>query len=72
VVKIGAALDAGNSEEARRLAHSIRGTGGSYGFARLSELGAVMESSAKAGDVDDVRRHLVELEDYLARVQISQ
>jgi HPt (histidine-containing phosphotransfer) domain-containing protein len=71
VDSIGQATDAGNFEEARRLSHSMRGTGGSYGFPRLSELGTLMETAAKASDGDELRKHLAQVKDYLARIQLS-
>ena len=70
VEKIGAAIEAEEYEEARRLAHSMRGTGGSYGFTRLSELGAAMETAAKASDGGGLAQLLAELEDYLARIEV--
>ncbi len=38
--------------ELTRLAHQLKGAGGSYGYACLSEIGAQIESQAKSGDTE--------------------
>ena len=50
--------------------HSMKGTGGGYGFDGLSEIGARIEAAAKAGDLDAMPEHLRALEDYLQRVEV--
>ncbi len=70
VSKLRAALDAPDLETLRVTGHSMKGTGGGYGFDGLSEIGAAIESAAKRGDVDTVRTQVARLEDYLSRVQI--
>lgn len=56
-------------EVARRLGHTIKGTGGSYGFSRLTEVGGALEAAALEADAEAFVRHLGELEDYLARIE---
>jgi len=63
------ALSSRDWEVARRLGHTIKGTGGSYGFSRLTEVGGALESAALGGDAQAFTRHLGELEDYLARIE---
>jgi len=53
------------------LAHDIKGTGGSYGFPALTQIGLTLERSAKEMDAAAVRTQLAELTDYLGRVQLS-
>jgi hypothetical protein len=57
-------------EGVRVTGHSMKGTGGGYGFDGLSEIGASIESAAKSGDLDAARSGLERLVDYLERVEI--
>ena len=59
-----------NMEIAIRRAHQIAGTGGSYGFHEISELGRKLETAAKAGDSVGLAQFLTQLETYLATVEI--
>jgi CheY-like chemotaxis protein/HPt (histidine-containing phosphotransfer) domain-containing protein len=53
------------------LAHNMKGSGASYGFSGLTDLGAAMEQAAKQRDNTALNRHLAELRQYLDRVQVS-
>ena len=64
------ALRAGDFETVRTLAHSMKGTGGGYGFDHITELGAALEQAAGARAVSEIGRQIVALEEYLARVEI--
>jgi len=64
------ALAAHDFEQIRTLAHNLKGTGASYGFERLTELGAALETSAKQGDALEVQRQLERLQQYLGRVSV--
>ena len=44
------ALAGGRHEELRRLAHKLKGAGGSYGYPSLTEACKVLEDSVKMGD----------------------
>jgi HPt (histidine-containing phosphotransfer) domain-containing protein len=70
VRKLREALDAHDVESVRVTGHSMKGTGGGYGFDGLSEIGASIESAAKGGDLDAARGGLERLVDYLERVEI--
>lgn len=52
------------------IGHSLKGVGGGYGFAGLSELGAKIETAAKAGDVKALATLIDGVADYLQRVQV--
>lgn len=69
LVQLHQALNTGDWEVARRLGHTIKGTGGSYGFSRLTEVGGALETAALEADASAFTRHLAELEDYLARIE---
>lgn len=58
-------------DEIRRLGHSMKGTGGAYGFDFLTMLGERFESAARRHDIAQVTNLCVELEDYLSRVQVA-
>ena len=52
------------------IGHSLKGVGGGYGFDELSRLGAEVEISAKASNLDMLEKLVNELDDYLSRVQV--
>jgi HPt (histidine-containing phosphotransfer) domain-containing protein len=60
---------AGAAGPAARLAHNLKGTGKSYGFAIVTEAGARMEEAARAGDCDSVAREAAELSRLLEKVR---
>jgi len=70
VRRLHEALGSGDVETLRVIGHSMKGTGGGYGFDGLSEIGAAIEHAARAGQLEDAREGLARLEDYLARVQV--
>lgn len=70
VRKLREALDSRDVDGVRVTGHSMKGTGGGYGFDGLSEIGAQIEIAAKGGDLDAARNGLERLVDYLDRVQI--
>lgn len=55
----------------RNLAHKMKGSGGGFGFDRISEIGGNLESSAKAQDAPAIEREIAALQDYLNRVEIA-
>ena len=55
----------------RRIGHSLKGVGGGYGFARITELGAAIEQAAKAGVVPEASESIEALGEYLEKVQVE-
>jgi histidine phosphotransfer protein HptB len=53
-----------------RLAHRLKGEGGSYGFDRMTQLGRVMEEAAQNRDSAAVSRLAEELLKWLDRVEV--
>ena len=53
----------------QRIGHNLNGTGGSFGFPRITELGARIEQAAKDRAIDEIRRAVDELASYLEQVQ---
>jgi histidine phosphotransfer protein HptB len=52
------------------LGHRMNGDGGGYGFAKISEIGRVMELAAARQDHSTLELQTTELEEFLARVTV--
>jgi HPt (histidine-containing phosphotransfer) domain-containing protein len=59
------ALEELNFDRLRILSHNLKGSGGAYGFPRLTELGARMEQAAKAADDATVRTGIADFKSFL-------
>ena len=70
IAAIKNALTAGDFESIRVLGHSMKGSGGGYGFDRITEIGRAIEESAQNKDPAAILAHIDELADYLSRVEI--
>ncbi len=57
-------------ESIRMLGHSMKGSGGGYGFEYVSEVGKCIEEAAKVSDVDSINAQIANLEDYLSRIEV--
>jgi CheY-like chemotaxis protein len=53
-----------------KLAHTIKGVGGGYGFKRLSEITESLELAVLHRNSSDIQNELSALVDYLARVEV--
>ena len=71
VEKLKAACGASDFETLRSIGHSLKGVGGGYGFAMITKLGADIEISAKAGELENIEKCISELSDYLQRIEIQ-
>lgn len=60
----------GAFEEIRTIAHGMKGSGGCYGFANISEIGRDMEAAAKRSDTGAILEQVVLLDKYLNRVEV--
>jgi signal transduction histidine kinase/DNA-binding response OmpR family regulator len=70
VAKMRQHLADGQIEALRQVAHQLKGSGGGYGFSRISELaGAVDQSIKMQASVDRVRAQVDELIEYIRHVQ---
>jgi CheY-like chemotaxis protein len=63
-------LDTGDLDQVSQIAHKMAGSGGLFGFRPLSELGALLEASARVADRAGMEEHLQALRVYLARVRL--
>jgi signal transduction histidine kinase/CheY-like chemotaxis protein/HPt (histidine-containing phosphotransfer) domain-containing protein len=67
--KLAAAQTAEDYPSLQRIGHNLNGTGGSFGFPRITELGAGIEQAAKDRAIDVIRPAIDELASYLQQVQ---
>ena len=65
-----AQLGAGDFEALRIGGHSLKGSGGGYGFALLTKIGSTIEIAAKSKDAAAIEAALVEYADYIDRVEV--
>src|ERR1700704_6458292 len=70
VQTLEASLQENNLAQIQLIGHRMRGDGGGYGFDAISLIGAALEQAAAREDRDAIRRHTVELIDFLARVTV--
>jgi signal transduction histidine kinase/CheY-like chemotaxis protein len=66
-----AALDKGDFETVRGLAHKMKGTGAGYGFPVLTEIGSEMEQAAKAGAAAQIRESLERMRIYVGSIELK-
>jgi len=71
IVDITRAVDGGDFETIRVLGHRMKGSGGGYGFDRITDIGFALENASKEGDGEEIRARVEELRDYLARVEVT-
>lgn len=63
------ALEADDYEKIEFLAHSIKGTGKSYGFQTITDIGNFIEKSAKEKDKKSIKENIKALEIYVEKVK---
>jgi PAS domain S-box-containing protein len=71
IFRIQTLLSEDGFAEVERLAHSMKGTGGGYGFDGISSVGGAMESAARNRNIEEVRKQLDALEIYIRTVRIE-
>lgn len=67
--RLRAAVGGGDLAAAASVGHNLAGSGASYGFERISDLGREIERAAQRRDARAVGDLALQLEDYLARVR---
>jgi HPt (histidine-containing phosphotransfer) domain-containing protein len=63
-------LGAGDFEALRIGGHSLKGSGGGYGFPLLTTIGATIETAAKTKDTATISAALDQYADYMRRVEV--
>lgn len=56
-----ALLDKGSFDKVAKIGHNLKGTGSSYGFDEITELGNQLNTAAKSADKDGVLDNIVKL-----------
>ncbi|MDQ3263440.1 MAG: response regulator [Myxococcota bacterium] len=62
----------GEFETVKRLGHSMRGSGASFGFQNITDIGAALEQAAESADDDASRKWVSELSICLDRAELAQ
>jgi HPt (histidine-containing phosphotransfer) domain-containing protein len=70
VVALEEALLLGDMERVRIIGHSMKGSGGGYGFDGISEIGLRLENAGKQGEVVAARTGVDDLAEYLLNVEV--
>jgi len=70
ILTIQNAAEKNDFETIRVLGHSMKGSGGGYGFDEISKIGKFIEEAAKAADSDEIKKQADELFLYLNRVEV--
>ena len=70
IVTMREALAQQDFETVRKIAHGMKGAGGSYGFDRVTAMAAMIEQAAKAGSAPPIQTELARLATYLEQVQV--
>lgn len=63
-------LDDKNFDRVREIGHDLKGIGGGYGFERITELGAAIETAAKQEDAESLAGLIAQYRDYLNEVDV--
>jgi len=71
IVEIAAALERGDFETIRSLGHKMKGSGGGYGFDRITEIGETFEDAAKRSQTQKIRDQIHRLQAYLDNVEVT-
>ena len=69
--EIGHLLASGDMGRIQTLGHRMKGSGGSFGFDEISEIGEAVESAAQIADAEGIRSAVGRLERYLATVCVT-
>ena len=59
-----------NLQEILKIGHSMKGSGGGYGFDGITRIGGDIEKAARKGDKDAIEKLNTKLADYLALVRV--
>lgn len=71
IAAISDALKKGDYETIRILGHSMKGSGGGYGFDAISDIGRRLEQAAKDKHLEEIHKQTKALSDYLERLEVT-
>lgn len=64
------ALSRQDFQTLQTLGHRLKGNAGGYGFDYMGTIGAAIEEAAKVSDSKKIEPLILELEDYLSRIEV--
>jgi len=70
IIAMRECLTSGNFEKIRTIGHSMKGSGGGYGFDAITDFGDRIENAALASESNKIDQVVRELEDYVHRVEV--
>jgi len=70
IIALRTCLTVGDFEKIRTIGHSMKGSGGGYGFDTITDLGEQIEDAALASDTSEIDQAVQKLEDYVNRVKV--
>ncbi|MBI4005147.1 MAG: Hpt domain-containing protein [Gammaproteobacteria bacterium] len=70
IENLKSAVTVNDYDKLRSIGHNLKGVGGGYGFAMITDLGADIEAAAKVNDIKTINELINSLADYLERVEI--
>lgn len=70
IEKINELLGSDEIAEIQRLGHSMKGSGGGYGFDEITEIGKQLEQAAERGNKTEIDKLNQKLAKYLTKVEI--
>ncbi|MGM0437470.1 MAG: Hpt domain-containing protein [Bacillota bacterium] len=59
-----------NYKEIEIIGHSMKGSGGGYGFEEITKIGELIEKAAKAEDKEKIIKQIEKLSTYLKEIEI--
>lgn len=71
IARLREAFQAGDFDSMRHIGHNMKGVGGGYGFAFITELGGKMESAALARDLASIEQCIESYTDYMQRLDVE-
>ncbi len=63
-------LQENDFESLRSIGHNLKGVGGGYGFLEITEIGAALEESAKAANLEVASENIKKLSYYLSHLEV--
>ena len=70
IATIADALEKKDLDTIRIIGHSMKGSGGGYGFEAITDIGMLLEKAAKDGNDESIRLQVKRLQDYLLQIEI--
>ena len=71
LARLQSALDAGDVESLRKLAHQLKGGGGGHGYDVITEVASRTEKDAIQQQIDALQNDIDELKDIVSRVVVK-